>query len=493
MLKQAPSVAELALKMFRPPPVWETIGWDPQPKQSLAEDLCAEADELLFGGAAGGGKSEWLLHHAIAECLRYANNRWIIFRRTMPSLELSLIPRANAVLTRRDVPLAKWNGQTYTWTFPNGSTLVFGHLTLDETTTRYQGAEFGGVGFEEITEFTEYQWEYLITRLRAPADGIRSHAIATTNPGGIGHAWVKRRWIKPKPEDLPEQYRNIGLQPYQVWQPIPSDEMPHPLTRVFVPSLLEDNPALLKRDPNYRAKLQGLATSTGMRLALERGDWDAIEKVPGALWNMSNLDANRVATAPGLARVIVGVDPSGGKEKRNDAQGIVVAGRGYNGHGYTLADRTCSLSPEGWAKRAVAAYHEFQADKIVAEVNYGGEMVISTIKQVDSSVPVEAISASRGKRQRAEPVSAIFSQNKAHQVGNFDDMELECTTWVPESGHSPNRMDALVWAYTDLFGLALATDYLRQLVPLCDACGAPLIEGLICPDCSEQDPDAHTP
>jgi phage terminase large subunit-like protein len=151
-----------------------------------------------------------------------------------------------------------------------------------------------------------------------------------------------------------------------------------------------------------------------------------------------------------MRRVVVALDPSGGAGPSHDEQGIIVAGLGVDGQIYVLADRSCSLSPHGWASRAVAAYREFDADRIVAEKNYGGDMVESTIRQVDKQVPVKVITASRGKVQRAEPVAALYEQHLVHHVGPMPTLDDQLTTWTPLDGTSPDRLDALVWAVTEL-------------------------------------------
>ena len=176
-------------------------------------------------------------------------------------------------------------------------------------------------------------------------------------------------------------------------------------------------------------------------------------EVPGALWTRELIDGtrHRDQTLPTFKRIVVGVDPSGGHGAGNDAQGIVAAGLAYDGHAYVLADKTCKLSPGEWGKKAVALYHDLKADRIVAEANFGGEMVEHTIRTVDKSVPVKMVSTgARGKQVRAEPIAALYEQGKVHHVGEFIALEDEMVTWTPESKKSPNRMDALVWVLSEL-------------------------------------------
>ncbi len=436
-----------------PPPitaqsVWRDYGWTPQPKQLLAEHMAGEVDELLFGGAAGGGKSEMLLWHAIAEMERYAGNRGVIFRRDMPRLERSLLPRAEAALYGR----ARYNANKHTFTFPNGSVLEFAHLERLASVHKYQGSEYGFVAFEEVTEFLEEQWDDLSVRLRAPADGVRPHMMATTNPGGPGHRWVKRRWVKPLPGDVVSGDSAPALK----WMAKPHTDGAPPITRCFIPSTIDDNPALVARDPGYMDRTLARVANRAKRQAMAVGDWDAIDQIEGALWDWEWIEPRRVdpawplGGAGGLARVVVAVDPAASAKPGSDETGIVVAGVGYDGRGYVLADRSCRMSPDGWGRRAVEAYREHRADRVVVERNNGGDMVIPVITSIDDTVPVSTVWASRGKRTRAEPIAALYEAGKVSHAGTFADMEEQLTTWVPEDGDSPDRLDALVWALTEL-------------------------------------------
>jgi len=171
-----------------------------------------------------------------------------------------------------------------------------------------------------------------------------------------------------------------------------------------------------------------------------------VDEAPGALWRRDDIELYRVTKAPELHRIVVAVDPSTTAD--GDDAGIIVAGKNGD-HGYVLADETIQGSPLVWAKKVVDAYHTFEADLIVAEKNQGGEMVELTIKQVDKDVPVKLVHASRGKQARAEPVSAKAEKGLIHHVGNFPLLEDELCLWIP-GDESPNRLDALVWAMTEL-------------------------------------------
>lgn len=197
-------------------------------------------------------------------------------------------------------------------------------------------------------------------------------------------------------------------------------------------------------------KEQVLATYEGTRIGRQELMGELLEDVDGALWTNRMLEEALVDDVPEMRRVVVAVDPSGGDAEGNDEQGIVVAGQGIDGDYYVLADRSCKLTPQGWASRAIEAFYEFDADKLVAERNYGGDMVEAVIKNIDRNVNFKMVTASRGKLQRAEPVAALYEQGKVKHVKGLEALEAQMTGWTPQDGTSPDRMDAMVWALTEL-------------------------------------------
>ncbi len=190
----------------------------------------------------------------------------------------------------------------------------------------------------------------------------------------------------------------------------------------------------------------------GSRLGRQELDGELIEDRAGALWRRDALDGLRVREAPPLARLVVAVDPPASASARADACGIVAAGIDEDGRAYVVADATVQgLSPAGWAARAVGLFHALQADAIVAEVNQGGDMVTAVLRQVDPTVPVTPVRATRGKYLRAEPVAVLYDQGRVRHVGALPELEDEMCDFVPgERAASPDRLDALVWALTHL-------------------------------------------
>ena len=192
----------------------------------------------------------------------------------------------------------------------------------------------------------------------------------------------------------------------------------------------------------------------GTRLGRQELDGDIVEDRPDALWTRDMIETNRTDAAPPLVRIVVAVDPPASSSKRADACGIIAAGVDEGGIAYVLEDASASgLKPPEWAQKAVALYRRLEADALVVETNQGGEMATGVIREVDPAVPVVSVRATRGKYLRAEPVSVLYAQSRVRHVGALPELEDELCDFGPgglSSGRSPDRMDALVWALTEL-------------------------------------------
>lgn len=213
----------------------------------------SKAFETLFGGAAGGGKSYGQLTDAFLYALTYKKSKQIIFRRTFPDLEKSLI-RVSLELYPREV--ASYNSSKHTWVFKNGSIIDFGYIDNEKDVYQYQSAEYDIIRFDELTHFTEYMYTYMISRCRG-ANPYPKGMKSSTNPGGVGHTWVKERFI-----DIgePNKIHDCKLESGEI------------VTRIFIPSLVTDNKFMLTYDPDYIKRLDALPEKE--RKALKYGDWD---------------------------------------------------------------------------------------------------------------------------------------------------------------------------------------------------------------------------
>ena len=298
--------------------------------------------------------------------------------------------------------------------YPTGAVC---HLFSAEEPERLRGPNLDGLWLDEACSYhpaqLEYVWNLAQLALRMPAqDGSPARGVVSTTPKGIH--WLKR--LVESPNTALSRMRTL------------------------------DNRANL----DAATVEYYLETYGGTTLGRQELDAEILWDTEGALWTRDLLDRTRVEAAPeDMARIVVAVDPSG--TRRGDIAGIVVAGMSAEGHYYVLQDASLKASPEGWASKAVAAYHAWQADRIVAEANFGAEMVEGTIRAVDPTVPVKLVHASRGKAVRAEPIVAVFERAKAHLVGPMPALEDELCGWEPGGNMpSPGRLDALVWAVTEL-------------------------------------------
>lgn len=205
----------------------------------------------------------------------------------------------------------------------------------------------------------------------------------------------------------------------------------------------------------------------GSPLGRQELDGELIELLSGGLWRADWIDRSRIDTPPEQKRIVVAVDPPVTSTASSDACGIVVAGVGVDARCYVLADRTLQgRAPMTWARAAIAAYRDFAADRIVAEVNQGGDLVETVIRQIDANVPIGKVRATRGKWVRAEPVAALYAEGRVVHAGQFDDLEAQMLAFGTDgrsAGRSPDRLDALVWAVTQLMLSSNGPPSLRTL------------------------------
>lgn len=384
----------------------------------------SRAGELLYSGAFGAGKSRILCEKAYGLGQRYPGVPIGIFRKVAASLAAT----TKLTFLRDVVPAGEIvrSNKTEGWyELANGSRFWFLGLDPDPQTgmpSKVGSLDLAFAFVDEAIELTESDWMMLLGRLRYP--GVPYHQIgAATNPADPSH-WIKRRFDEPATDRRMLQARTT------------------------------DN-RLLPLD--YRLRMDAL---TGLYHArYVRGEWIAVE---GPLWK---LDQIQIAPAPTVyvkgqpvvdyQRIVVGVDPAATSADGSDETGIVVAGRGPDGKGYVIDDRSCRLPPAQWARRVVDAYEEFKADRIVVEVNNGGEMVETVLRTVSQTVPITTVYASRGKVKRAEPVAALYEQDRVRHLAKFTDLESQMMAFDPaKSAAHDDRVDALVWAMTDLFNLS---------------------------------------
>jgi len=267
-------------------------------------------------------------------------------------------------------------------------------------------------------------------------------------------------WSRPDTWDQLTMGLRLGTDPRVV---IATTPRPTPLIRslltapgtIVTRGRTRDNFANLA--PGVVADLE--ARYAGTRLGRQELDGEVLADNPGAMWKRESIDAARVREAPSLRRVVVGVDPAVTSNASSDETGIVVAGIGHDGRFYVLADYSGRYSPDQWASRVVEAYRTHKADRIVAERNQGGDLVERTLRTVDRNAAITTVHAMRGKALRAEPIAALYEQARVSHVGALSMLEDQMIAWDPASdARSPDRVDALVYALTELSGSNRATE-----------------------------------
>lgn len=404
-------------------------------QENLNNLLSGPQRHTLAVGGARSGKTFLIMRAIMIRALRGAGSRHAVLRfrsnAARAAVALDTLPKVRKVCFPQ-VHLTEHRQDGY-FQLPNESQIWIGGLDDKERTEKILGNEFATMFFNECSQIPYSSVLIARTRLAQKIDGLRQRAYYDLNPAGKSH-WTYQEFIRSrdpisdKPITDAADYRHIFLHP-------------------------KDNAENLT--PEFLASLEALPEKQRKRF------WEGtyVDEIDDALWTLELIERCRLAdneTPPQLTRVIIAVDPSGAsgdEDKRSDEIGIVAAGMGADGIAYVLGDYSLRDSPERWGREAVNAYHKHQADRIIAEQNYGGEMVRFTIKAADKNVPVKVINASRGKHVRAEPVSLKYAEGKVRHVGRFPKLEDQLTNFSGAGymgERSPDRADALVWALTEL-------------------------------------------
>ncbi|HEU4728402.1 MAG TPA: terminase family protein [Kofleriaceae bacterium] len=297
-------------------------------------------------------------------------------------------------------------------TWPNGARAEL--LSADEP-ERFRGRQSDTIWADELGAWRYPEaWNQLMFGFRlGDAYGVKPRAVISTTPRPI---------------------------------PLIRELLKDPLTRVVVGSTYENRSNLAKTFIHQIA-----SKYEGTRLGRQELYAEILDDVPGALWARSLIERLRVKDHPPFRRVVVAIDPSVTAKATSDECGIVAAGLGMNGHGYVLDDVSGRMTPREWGIKAVTAFRGWQADRIVAEVNNGGDLVEVNLRTIEAKIPYRGVHAARGKRTRAEPVASLYERGLIHHVGMFARLEDEMCSWDPTmANESPNRIDALVWAITEL-------------------------------------------
>ncbi len=319
---------------------------------------------------------------------------------------------------------------------PNGSEIWFGGLDDDEAVEKILGNEYLTIYLNECSQIPYSSVLMALTRLAQNVPGATQRAYYDLNPTGTGH-WTYKKFIGKKDPDSdkplvdPEEYAHTYMNP-------------------------EDNRENLNKA--YLVELDNLPEKQKRRF--KEGKY--VEEVDGALWSLAQLEKLRLDPGeepPQMTRVVIAVDPSGCRgpeDKRSDEVGIIAAGLGVDGKAYILEDYSGRYGPEKWGETAILAAHTHDADCIVGETNYGGDMVRSVIQTQNTSSEryrYKEVTATRGKAVRAEPVSALYEKMRVRHVRRFPKLEEQMSNFSTagyQGSKSPDRADGLIWAITEL-------------------------------------------
>ena len=417
-----------------------TTPFELTPRQKEANRLLGgrQRHTLIYGGSRSG-KTFLFVRAVLVRALKAEGSRHLIARQhqnaVRSSIGLDTLPTVVQLCWPGLWERTKEHRQDGYFQLPNGSEVWLGGLDDKDRVDKVLGREYATIYLNEASQISYHATMTVLTRLAQTVPGLAQRAYYDLNPGGTAH-WTHRLFVEGKEPRSMEAVTDPDNYQYTVMNPA-------------------DNAANL--DPEYIEELRRLPAKQRKRFF--SGEY--VSDVEGALWTLDAIEAGRVTEAPAMRRIVVAVDPSGAdgpEDERSDEIGISVCGLGRDGHGYVLADRTLRASPAGWARAAVNAYHEYSADKILGERNYGGAMVESTIKSADKRAPVTLVTASRGKHIRAEPVAGLYEEtpdrgSQVHHVGRFPELEDEMGNFSVhgyQGDRSPNRADALVFALTEL-------------------------------------------
>lgn len=412
-----------------------------RPDQIPTDDIDWNTWLVLAG--RGWGKTRTAAEWLAFEAIRNPNTRWAIVAPTFTDARDTCAEGVSGVVSilREYGMLKDYNRSIGEIILTNKSRIK---LFSGEEPDRLRGPQFHGGWFDELAAFKYTEaWDQYKFGLRL---GDHPRTLVTTTPRP-----TKQIRELAKREDV----------------------------RVIRGSTF-DNAANLSESALAELRLR----YEGTRLGRQELYGEIIEDMEGALWQRANIEENRVSEHPPLYRIVVAIDPAVTSGEGSDETGIVVAGVSSDGHYYVLEDLTTRTSPDGWARLAVDAYHKYKADRIIGETNNGGDMIEILLRQVDPSVGYRKVTATRGKIVRAEPIAALYEQNRAHHVGAFPELEDQMCNWTVDAKGSPDRMDAMVWAITELMANQTAMMGIAALAKFCPKCRMPAPRSAQnCPSC----------
>ena len=402
-------------------------------KEVRALATSGKKNVLIYGGSRSG-KTFFLCYAIITRAIKAPGSRHAIFRRHGVAVKQSIGKDTFKKVMELAYPQIKydWKEQDGYFIFPNGSEVWLAGLDDKDRVDKVLGKEYATLYFNEASEIPLTSYNVAQTRLAQRVRQVDGRWLplknyVDLNPTTSSH-WTYRMWVDGI---NPDGDTSIDQSAYGYIVVNPLDNM--------------DN-----LDPDYIKSLRELPERQRKRFFYGEFTGD----VENALWRRSYL--HRTHEVPDLKRIVVAIDPAVSSEVGSDETGIIVAGICMNNKCYILDDESGKYTPPEWARRAISLYDLYSADRIIAEVNQGGAMVKHTIDTQRPNVPFTAVHATRGKVIRAEPIAALYETGKVFHVKEFTELENQMCSFTSDfdrklQGYSPDRVDALVWALTELF------------------------------------------
>lgn len=383
----------------------------------------------ILTGGRGSGKSHVAPIAISNQISKDTKNTCLFSRYTMSAAEDSIIPEFSARIN--DLAYSEYFRSIKNNIYcTNGNKILFRGLKTSSGNQTAKLKSIEGLNIFVLDEGEEWNDEKSFDTI----DGsIREKntinwILIILNPCHVSH-WIYQRFFKPN--NIPHEFNGI----------VDGVEYIHTTYLDNLDNLSDDYLSMIEKTR---------ITNISKYRHLYLGHWQ--DQAEGALWKQKLIDNLRVYQAPKIAKIVVSVDPAVTSKMESDKTGIVVVGKGHDGRGYVLEDKSGIYTPAEWARMTVNLYSKWDADTIVAEKNQGGDMVKHTIKTADANAPVKLVHASKGKILRAEPISSLYEDGMFSHVGDFPQLEYEMTTYTGEIGEvSPNSLDAMVHGATYLF------------------------------------------
>lgn len=432
-------------KLFLSAAIVQTFRLTEKQNELIREVLSGEERHCLVYGGSRSGKTFLTVYAIVCRCLMAPGSRHVIFRRhgvavkqsigqdTFPKVMDLAFPGVEYKIHMQEGYIEVWNYDTTGKRLPASEIWLAG-LEDKDRVDKVLGKEYATIYLNEASEISYGSYSTVMTRLAQVVENtktkqpLKQKCYADLNPTTKAH-WTYKLFVQ-------------GIEPISQKRVIAGDY-------VYGVANPTDNHENL--DKRYIRALQDMPEKQRKRFF----DGEFTADVEEALWRRDSLQ-RMYENTPKLARVVVAIDPAVSNEIGSDETGIIVAGIDDDGSGYVLEDASGRYSPEEWARVSINLFKSYDADRVVAEVNQGGDMVETVLRAHEANLPYRAVRATRGKFVRAEPIAALYERKKVYHVGEFDTLEEQMCSFTVDfdrkaQGYSPDRVDALVWAFTDLF------------------------------------------